>query len=187
MRSDFKVFVGLKDAAYTKNIKELLGNFYTVAASSEGNAIINHLLEKQPDLAILDCDISEIDVLKMCEKLSCDYPSINTVIYVTLEKLYMAKRKWRKRALDYIVGPLDEEEFVEDVNKVVRYILMVRNREKLIRNKIELRYQLNMRLLNIREITQQALDEKDWELVKSLAQEIAALEKTIKDIDALSS
>ena len=186
MRSDFHVFVGHRDTSFAHKVKELLANFYSVSISCSGHEIINTILELQPDLAVLDFEIPEIDVLNLCEKLSGNFPEIHTVIYVSLENIVIARKKWRKRALDYIIGPLQPEEFLEDVSKVVRYILILRERETLIRNKIELRYRLNNTLISLKQLVHQAQEDKDWNAVQSISNELRALETMIQDIDALS-
>ena len=150
MRNDFHVFIGHQNESFVHAVKELLEKFYSVSVSYSGGEIVNTILESQPDLAILDFEIPEIDVLNLCEKLSGNAPEINTVIYVSLSNIKIARKKWRKRALDYIVGPLEPEEFLEDVNKVVRYIIIERERETLIRNKIELRYRLTNAFIGLR-------------------------------------
>ncbi len=183
MPKDLHIFIGNSDAAFNARVSDRLVDTFTVSAASNGNDIVNSILELQPDIAILDFKIPEIDVLKWCEKLSDDFPQITTVIYVTIEDIALAKKKWRKRALDYIVGPLGTEEFLEDVNKVVRYLLVERSREELIRNKIELRYLLNNSIIALRDTTQEALRNKKWSSVDSILEQLNSLDEAIKEIE----
>jgi len=183
MKKDIHIFIGNSDPLFSADVAARLLDTYTVSTATNGNDIVNGVLELQPDIAILDFTIPEIDVLQWCEKLSDDYPQILTVIYVRLEHIELAKKKWRKRALDYIIGPLGVEEFFEDVNKVVRYLLIERGREQLIRNKIELRYLLNTSIVSLKNSTQEALNTKKWGMVELLLEQLNDLEAGIKDLD----
>ena len=185
MPKDFFIFVGHQNEDYLEKVKTILDKYYTVNVSAKGCDIVNAVLDLQPDLAILDYDISEIDVLKLCEKIDGGYAHINTIIYVVLDKLDIAKKKWKKRAIDYIVGPLEVQEFAEDVHKGVRNILLERERQKLIRNKIELRYHINNSIIKQKQLIEQALRNEDWKSIEDVHQEIINLEKTIKDIDLI--
>ena len=183
MPQSFHLFIGHKDDAFREEIVEALGKTFIVSASSSSCDILNEILHAQPDLAILDYEISEIDVLNICEKLSLDSPQINTVIYVSVEKLQIAKKKWRCRALDYIVGPVTIVEFIEDVNKVVRAILIDRERERLVRQKVELRCFLNGSIARIKEHLKKAHGcAAHSDSLSELMIEIEVLEEGIKDI-----
>ncbi|MBU1863395.1 MAG: response regulator [Candidatus Omnitrophica bacterium] len=175
------IFIGHTDPSFIEKVKPLLERSYTVSASSNGGEILNSVLELQPDIAVLDFTIPEIDVLKLCEQLTGGTSEINAVIYVSLEQLSLAKKKWRQRAFDYIIGHSDPQEFFEDVNKIVRYILIERERERLIRTKIELRYHLNNSLTQLKERIHEASESKDWGQMSVLTQGILDLENAIKE------
>jgi len=183
---EFNIYIAHSDKTFLEHAEPLLNTCYSVSSSSDGKKILNDILQKQPDLTILDFNIPEIDVLKLCEKLSGDYPEAHIVICVNLDQLPIAKKKWGKRALDYIITPLHHEEFYEEVNKAVRYIFIERQREQLIRNKIELRYHLNNSLLNIKQMIQAAANSKDWTVVETIKKEIDELDRIIKDIEDIA-
>lgn len=186
MLKDFRIIIGHKTSAAVDSAVQRLEAVYDIAYYSKGPDILNHVLQDRPDLAILDYSVDEVDVIALCEKLSGDFPDVNTVIAVTIDQLEVAKKKWRKRALDYIIMPLDSKEFVEEINKIVRYVLVEREREKLIRNKIELRYHLNKNLADIKESLGVALKEKEWSSIESILSDIEDLEDVIQDLDTLA-
>jgi DNA-binding NtrC family response regulator len=186
VRKDLKIFIGHKENHFLESVQDCLKNDFTVLISNNGIDIVNHILETQPDLAILDYAIPEIDVLKWCEKLSMDHPHITTVIYVALPELMYAKQKWRQRALDYIIGPIGPEEFAEEVNKILRFLIIEREREMLIRNKIEFSYVVNKSIAQLKQSIQTALAHQSWDEVEALSDELSALKKHITDFDLLS-
>jgi len=185
MRKDLNVFIGHSNEQFLDSVRGYLDETYTLSTSSCGKDIVNKVIEIQPDLAILDFAIPEIDILQWCEKLSADHPEITTVIHVGIDNIQQAKRKWRKRALDYIIGPLGPEEFVEEVNKVIRYVLIEREREQLIRNKIELQYLLTKSLIEIRGSLQHAVETQDWTHVESSLKQMSEFEESVKELDSL--
>ena len=186
MRKEFKLFLGNHDRAFTAAVKEVLERSFRVTVGHDGATILNMLLETQPDLAILDFTIPELDVLELCEKLRNDQPHISSVIYVPLEHLLVAKRKWKRRAIDYIAGPLEVSEFCEEVNKVVRYLLLNQERETLIRHKIETNYFINKKMAVLKDIAQQAIQNNDLEKVSIIIQELQELETTLRDIETFN-
>ena len=183
MRKDIRIYLGLTDKRLLDELRSLLEHHYTVLSSSSGNQIINDILDERPDIAFLDFAIPEIDVLKWCERLSDDYPDITTVIYVELRQIMLAKKKWRRRALDYIIGPIGAEEFCEEVNKVIRYVLIDRERIQLIHHKIELRYLLNNSLVHLMQLIESALRDKKWNYIDKARSYISEIETAIKFID----
>lgn len=184
MRKDLKVFIGQTDGQFLDAVKEILQGSFTVSSSSNGIDIVNTILELQPDLAVLDYEIPEIDVLKWCEKLSDDYPHITTVIYVDLSDVLAAKKKWRQRALDYIIGPIGPEEFSEEINKVMRFLIIQREREMLVRNKIECTYAVSKSIVQMKQRVENALKSKQWADVRLLLEDLSLLEKSIRDFDS---
>lgn len=184
MPKDFYVFVGHKDEDTLENILSLLAPHYTVCGSSNGGDILNNIIDMQPDLAVFDFNIPEIDVFELCEKIDGGYPQISTVIYVEKEKLALAKKKWKKRAIDYIVGPLGAEEFVEDVNKAVRFLISEQEYKRLLRKKIDVRFQMNSYFSKVDSMLKDAIKNKDWALVNQACEELNACQNVVKDIDA---
>ena len=61
---------------------------------------------------------------------------VHVVICVTEDNHAVARRIWKKRAIDFIFKPYDTQRFLIDVNKVVRHILDVREIKQL-RKKIK--------------------------------------------------
>lgn len=184
VRKDLKVFIGHRDGQFIDAVKDILQHSFTVFSSSNGIDIVNTILELQPDLAVLDHDIPEIDVLKWCEKLSDDYPHITTVIYVNLSDVLTAKQKWRQRALDYIIGPISLVEFSEEINKVMRFLIIEREREMLVRNKIEFTYAVSKSIVQMKQRVEQALISKQWADMQPLLEELSLLENAIRDFDS---
>jgi DNA-binding NtrC family response regulator len=185
MRQDFSLFIASPNEPFIQTIKERLSDRYSVVVTSDGATIVNAILEMQPDLAILDFSFREIDILQLCEKLSTDYPQITTVISVSVEQLLCAKKKWRKRALDYILTPIGVDEFIEDVHKVVRYILIEKEREVLIRHKTELRFLLNNTIQQSKEVLQRSLSLQSVKPIQDALTLIVNLEQAIKELDSL--
>ncbi len=180
--SGFQLFIGHSDEKFLDKIVPLLPDRCKVYTESKNDKIVNDLLELQPDLAILDYYISEIEVIELCEKISGDYPSSNIVICVNIDDLQLAKKKWRMRAMDYIVFPVDEVQFVEAVNKVIRYVIMDRERNDLIRERIEFRYAVNNGFYEIKEEISKLKEKCGDEVVKGIASSVEKLESEIYGI-----
>ena len=178
----FRIYIGFENVEYMQDLAKQLGDKFDVVVLKEKDNIINEVLTNEPDLAILDYEIEQIDIFKLCEKLSCDYPEVNIVIYVSLEQLKTAKKKWRRRALDYIIGDIEIEEFCEEVSKVVRYIITERQREEFARNKIELRYVLTKNIEILKEMIDQLTILKDEAGIERCKKQLEEIYEILQDM-----
>ncbi len=130
-KDKIKIVIGMEDSAQKEEIVEILSQTYSVETASDSEEAY-HLIHKfDPDLVILDYSLSKMHPIDLHNGISFIHSYMHLVICVTSDNLEVARRVWHRRAMDFIFKPYHTVCFVQDVNKIVRYILDKRELDKL--------------------------------------------------------
>jgi len=128
---EFKILLGLNKNDPVDEIVEVLSNKFNVKCVSDAEEAYAIIHTFDPDLTILDYSIPKLNPIDLHDGISFVHSHMYLVLCVTAENLEVARRVWNKRAMDYIFKPIQKEHFVQDVNKIVRYIIDRRELEYL--------------------------------------------------------
>jgi DNA-binding NtrC family response regulator len=120
---DIKILLALTDDAKTIPIVHALSKKFSIETASDAEEAYHVIHKCNPDIAILDYNLSKIHPIDVFNGMSLVHHTVCYIICVTYENLEVARRAWNKRAMDFIVKPYDVKRFIEDVNKLVRYVL----------------------------------------------------------------
>lgn len=117
-----KILIGLEAGAQRDEIVGILSENYSVATVSDSEEAYERIHSFDPDLAILDYALSKVNPIDLHEGISMIHSYVQVVICANAENLEVAHRVWSRRAMDFIIKPFSTGRFIQDVNKIIRYI-----------------------------------------------------------------
>ncbi len=123
MQKPYKVLLALEDFDSAEYCKENLSDYCTVHIVGNAEQVYEALHNIQVDLAVLDYSLPSVNPIELHEGMDLLHPNTTVVLCVTAENREVASRIWHKRAVDYIQKPFDDTRLVDDINKVLRYIV----------------------------------------------------------------
>jgi PleD family two-component response regulator len=138
-----KILIGLEAGKQRDEIVRILSEDYAVVTVSDSEEAYERIHSFDPDLAILDYSLSKVNPIDLHEGISMIHSYVQVVICATAENLEVAHRVWSRRAMDFIIKPVSTGRFIQDVNKIIRYIYdkrelkQLREQLKSIEKKIE--------------------------------------------------
>jgi len=125
------LLLGLHDEPAAERIFAVLSRSFLVQAAVDAEDAYHKIHTLDPDLAVLDYALPKINPINLHEGISFLHANVGVVICVTEENYAVASRVWSKRAVDFIFKPYTETRFVQDVMKVMRYILLHKENEQM--------------------------------------------------------
>jgi len=123
MDKRFCVVLALETNEKNESVKRALEGHYEIKLAQNAEEVYALIHQYQPDLAILDYNLTKINPIDLHEGVEFLHPLTKFVICVTDENLEVAKRVWFQRAVDYIRKPVGDKHFIDDINKLVRHII----------------------------------------------------------------
>ena len=146
----FKILLGLDKRDPIDKIVKLLSKNFTIKVVNDAEEAYVQIHTFDPDLTILDYSIPKLNPIDLHDGISFVHSHMYLVLCVTSENLEVARRVWNKRAMDYIFKPIQTEHFIQDVYKIVRYIIdrkeldLLRSQIKVLEEKLK-----NVKIQNI--------------------------------------
>lgn len=138
-----KILLALEASPERQEIIEELSKYYNVQVADDCENVYDKVHSFDPDIAILDYSISKLHPIDLHEGISLVHSHLHLVICVNTENLEVAERIWHKRAIDYIIKPYTTKRFLNDVKKVLRYVLHVQEIKKLRKRIKELKKEID--------------------------------------------
>ncbi len=126
-----KIIIGLEDSVQKDEIIAILSEAYSVMTVDDCEDAYHKIHSFDPDLAILDYSLSKVHPIDLHEGIAMIHSYVQVVICVTAENLEVARRVWSRRAMDFIMKPIKTDRFIQDVNKIIRYIIDKRELKQL--------------------------------------------------------
>lgn len=130
-RRHIKMVLGLGDYERAEEILTILRQMYEVQVVEDSEEAYHVIHVFNPDIAILDYTLSKIHPIELYEGIALAHPSVHFIICVNEDNFKVAERVWKRRACDFIFKPFFPEQFVNDVNKLVRNLLSAEEIEDL--------------------------------------------------------
>jgi PleD family two-component response regulator len=117
-----KILIGLDPCPERDEIVAILSSQYDVVTVVDSEEAYEKIHSFDPDLAILDYSLSKVNPIDLHHGIAMVHSYVQVVICATAENLEVAHRVWSRRAMDFIMKPITAERFIQDVNKIIRYI-----------------------------------------------------------------
>jgi two-component SAPR family response regulator len=117
-----KIVIGLHENEYCNDIVNRLKNMHELEVVYDTEEAYHTIHVFKPDIAILDYSLSKIHPIELYEGIALAHPHVHFVICVTDDNYKVAQKVWKRRACDFIFKPFTAEQFVCDVNKIVRNV-----------------------------------------------------------------
>ena len=116
-----KKIVALDDSAIIVRMLEvLLGNNYEFRGFTKGERALSYLASQEADLLILDIDMPEMNGLEVLGRIRANPESEMPIIMLTSnnDKEHVLEC-FKRGANDYALKPIDEEAFIQKINKLL--------------------------------------------------------------------
>jgi len=126
-----KILIGLEPTPQREEIVSILAEKYSVETVSDSEEAYTRIHSFDPDLAILDYSLSKVNPIDLHDGIAMVHSYVQVVICATAENLEVAHRVWSRRAMDFIMKPVTTDRFIQDVNKIIRYIFDKRELKQL--------------------------------------------------------
>ena len=104
--------------------------FQIVAEASDGLEALDLVDKYRPELIILDINIPLLDGIKVADKVREKYPHVKIIVLTGYDTFGYIQRCMRAGVMDYVVKPIEKDEFQKAVVASKREILKERNMEK---------------------------------------------------------
>ncbi|MBN2525956.1 MAG: response regulator [Deltaproteobacteria bacterium] len=132
---DIKVLIVDDSPTVRHQIKTILAKRpYQILEAKNGTHAIRVAFESHPDVALMDVQMPDMDGFECCRHIKHD-PELKKirVIMVTGENGYEQQTEaYRMGCNDYVTKPICDEELLEKLDKIVRFIQIARTAKKTI-------------------------------------------------------
>ncbi len=123
----FRILLALSDSAFTKRAVKLLENFYRVDCAGTIKEFSDHIHKGEFDLIVIDYRFGGMKAEDVYQGVEFMHPNAIFIVYTDREKKTIAKRLWKRRAIDFINHTPSEERFVQSINKAMRWTIQKRD------------------------------------------------------------
>lgn len=123
----FRILLALSDSDFTKRAIKLLQAFYRVDSAGTIKEFSDHIHKGEYDLIIIDYRFGGMKAEDVYQGVEFMHPNAVFIVYTEKEKKNIAKRLWKRRAIDFINHSPSEERFVQSVNKAMRWTIQKRD------------------------------------------------------------
>lgn len=123
----FRILLALSDTIFAQRSIKLLETFYQVDYAHTIKAFSDRIHKGEYDLIVIDyrfCGMKAEDVYQGVEFM---HPNAVFIVYTEKEKKKIARRLWKRRAIDFINHTSSENRFVQSVNKAMRWTIQKRD------------------------------------------------------------
>lgn len=123
----FRILLALSDTVFAKRAIKLLETFYRVDCAHTIKAFSEHIHKGEYDLIVIDYRFGGMKAEDVYQGVEFMHPNAVFIVYTEKEKKKIAKRLWKRRAIDFINHTPSEERFVQSINKAMRWTIQKRD------------------------------------------------------------
>src|SRR3989338_3684452 len=98
----FRILLALSDPAFSKRAIKLLQAFYRVDSADTIKQFSDHIHKGEYDLIIIDYRFGGMKAEDVYQGVEFMHPNAVFIVYTEKEKKEIAKRLWKRRAIDFI-------------------------------------------------------------------------------------
>ncbi|HNV85687.1 MAG TPA: response regulator [Candidatus Omnitrophota bacterium] len=120
---DFKIVLAISNQPFAKKVIRILNSFYTISLVTSIRDLSSKIHQENPNLIIIDYSFGGMRADEIYRGIEFLHPNVNFIVYTAREKKYLAKKLWKRRAMDYLNYTDDPVLFVQNVNKTVRWTI----------------------------------------------------------------
>jgi len=124
---DFKILIALQDVKFARSVSSMLRKHYTTKSVSTVTQFSDAVHASKLDLIIIDYKFGGMKAEDVYQGVELLHPDAIFVVYTKRDRKTLAKKLWKRRAIDYINYTDDPHHFVESVNKAVRWTIQKRD------------------------------------------------------------
>jgi len=120
---DFKIVLAISNQKFAKKVLKILNSFYTANLVTSIRELSAKIHQENPNLIIIDYSFGGMRADEIYRGIEFLHPNVNFIVYTAQEKKYLAKKLWKRRAMDYLNYTDNPINFVQNVNKTVRWTI----------------------------------------------------------------
>ena len=117
-----RIALGLGEYEHIDRIVAILSQMHDIEVVADSEEAYHNIHAFKPDIAVLDYSLAKIHPIELYEGIALAHAHVHFIICVTEENYQIAQRVWKRRASDFIFKPFFPEQFVNDINKIVRNV-----------------------------------------------------------------
>jgi DNA-binding NtrC family response regulator len=123
---EFKILIVERDENVRHTMYKTLRDSFTTQAVESGHEALEKIKQEKPDLVLIDFQIADMSSIELQQEISKTNPDIHVAMISNIDRSKISLESMKRRAMDYIYRSDDTERFINDVCKLVRYIIDVK-------------------------------------------------------------
>ena len=127
---DFKILLVENDKAFATSMGAALAVSFDVESAHTGAEALKTIETFKPQLVLIDYQIEDMNCIELQQTINKEYDDIHVVMMSNIDRSLISLQSLKRRAMDYIFKSDDENRFLNDVCKLVRYIIEVKKRQE---------------------------------------------------------
>ena len=125
---NFKILIIEHDDEMCALMVNTLKNSFKTEAVKKGNEALQKISAFKPELVLIDFQIDDMSSVQLQQEINKQYPGIHTVMISSVDRSKISLESMKRRAMDYIYRSSDTERFLNDICKLVRYLIDVKDK-----------------------------------------------------------
>lgn len=123
---DFKLLIVERSDEMRDVMVTTLSKSFKVDAAKDGQECLKIIETSKPELVLIDYHIQDMSSIELQQEIAKKYPDVHTAMISNIDRTKVSLESLKRRAMDYIYRSDDEERFLSDVCKLVRYIIDIK-------------------------------------------------------------
>ncbi|MBN1586074.1 MAG: response regulator [Candidatus Omnitrophica bacterium] len=111
-----RVLVCDDEEGVRRSVALVLEDEYDVVMAEDGEAVLNYLKQKQPDLLILDLKLPRMSGIETLRKIRQTDKKLPILVLTAYHSMEIAQEAIRLGAYDYIPKPFEQDHLLKAVN-----------------------------------------------------------------------
>ena len=95
------------------------GNFQVLFSAVNGKDLLEHLLENQPDVLLLDIQMPDMNGVDLCKTITKCYPEIKIIALTNMDESHYVKQMIRNGASGYLLKNVDQLTMINAIEEVM--------------------------------------------------------------------
>lgn len=120
---DFRILVVEHDDESRELMMQTLSASFHTTVVKTGAEALEIVSSVNPDLVLIDFQLHDISSVEVQQTIAKTYPQVHTVMITNVDRSKISLHSMKKRAMDYIYRSIDSERFMNDICKLVRWLI----------------------------------------------------------------
>jgi len=123
---EFKILIIENNDEQRASMLEALKASFQTEAVKTGKEGVGKIAIFKPDLVLIDFQVTDMSSVQVQQEIAKIDSNIHSVMISNVDRSKISLQSMKKRAMDYIYRSDDQERFINDVCKLVRYLIDVK-------------------------------------------------------------